>query len=457
MPPSASQPNVVFVFGDQWRAAATGYAGDPNVKTPHIDRLAAESLNLQNACAGAPVCTPYRATLMTGQHSIRHGLFINDVPLKPDGTTLAGAFKDAGYATAYVGKWHIDGHGRYTWIPPERRLGWVDYWKVLECTHRYNKSPYYVDESDEMQIWEGYDAIAQTDDAIGWLRGRDEADGPFILALSWGPPHDPYQTAPQEYRDMYDPATLELRPNVPPEREEATRRDLAGYYAHCTVLDDCLGRVRAALAEMELAENTIFVFTSDHGDMLGSHGMTHKQKPWDESLRVPFLVHWPAGLGTEGRVIDSVIDSVDIMPTLLGLCGIAVPDSVQGLDRSPVLRGDAPEDDHAALYNSVVPFGQWTRTNGGRESRGLRTRTHTYVRDLNGPWLLYDNVADPYQQQNLAGSPAHAALQADLDRQLDVRLAAIDDTFEPGEHYIAKWQYDVNPLTLTAPHNNWGG
>ena len=158
-----AQPNIVFVFGDQWRAQATGYAGEPSVRTPNLDRLAGESLNLTNAVSNCPLCTPYRASLLTGQYPLTHGLFVNDVPLDPHATSLGKVFAAHGYDTAYIGKWHVDGHGRSAFIPRERRQGF-SFWKVLECTHNYNKSPYYADENVKL-FWDGYDAIAQTREA----------------------------------------------------------------------------------------------------------------------------------------------------------------------------------------------------------------------------------------------------------------------------------------------------
>ncbi|MGB1717243.1 MAG: sulfatase-like hydrolase/transferase, partial [Candidatus Latescibacterota bacterium] len=208
------KPNVILVFGDQWRAQALGYAGDPNVQTPHLDGLAAESLNFRNAVSGCPVCCPARASLLTGQSPLEHRVIVNDVPLGDRATSIAQAFAAGGYDTAYIGKWHVDGQGRSNYIPPERRQGF-DYWKVLECTHDYNNSFYYAGDSDEKLRWEGYDAIEQTRDAQAYLRDRSGED-PFLMVLSWGPPHDPYQTAPQAYRDLYDPAALQLRPNPRP-------------------------------------------------------------------------------------------------------------------------------------------------------------------------------------------------------------------------------------------------
>jgi len=443
------QPNVVFVFGDQWRAQAFGYAGDPNVQTPTIDALADRSIRFVNATAGCPVCSPYRACFMTGQYPLTHGVFVNDVYLQPRCPSIAHAFAAAGYDTAYIGKWHVDGHGRSSYIPPEQRQGF-DFWRVLECTHEYNHSPYYADNDDTKRYWDGYDAFAQTREANRYVREHD-ADRPFLLVLSWGPPHAPYQTAPEAFRRLYDPAQLVLHPNVPPDAVDRAREDLAGYYAHCSAVDACMAELLDGLEQADLIDNTILVFTSDHGDMHGSQGAFKKQRPFDESVRVPFLLRWPAELGTAGRTLDAPIDAPDLMPTLLGLAGVPIPDSVEGLDHADYIRGGDDPGDGAALYASYQPFGQWHVGNGGRECRGVRTTRHTYVRTLDGPWLLFDNQADPYQMTNLVNRPEHAAVQADLDRLLQKKLRDTRDDFRPGVDYIAQWGYPVD-ATGTVPY-----
>jgi len=434
------KPNVVFVFADQWRAQAAGYAGDPNARTPNLDRLAGRSVNFTNAVSCCPVCSPYRASLLTGQYPLTHGVFLNDVPLQDEAVSLAQACRRAGYQTAYIGKWHLDGNHRSAFIPRERRQGF-EFWKALGCTHAYNNSLYYGDEEVKLR-WDGYDAIAQTREARQYI--RDHAGGPpFLLVLSWGPPHDPYGTAPQKYRDLFDPERIALRPNVPEQDRDKARQAAAGYYAHIAAIDDCIGELLDTLRQTGIERDTIFVFTSDHGDMLYSHGCQNKQRPYDESIRVPFLLRYPALLGESGATIDMPINSPDIMPTLLGLSGIPVPKTVEGIDFSGVLKG-APAPDSAALIACYAPFGQWTRARGGREYRGVRTRRYTYVRDLNGPWLLYDNQSDPYQLKNVCNDPEHATVQTRLDALLSERLRAAKDEFLPAGDYIAKWAYEVD-------------
>jgi arylsulfatase A-like enzyme len=438
-----TRPNVIFVFGDQWRAQAVGYSGeDPNVKTPHIDALSRESLNVTNAVAGCPVCSPYRASLLTGQYPLRHRVIVNDVFMQPDGPTLAEVFRENGYATAYLGKWHLHGQGRTAYIPKEHRLGF-EYWKVLECTHEYNHSAYYAGDSEEKLFWEGYDAIAQTHDAAQYIRDRDP-EKPFLLLLSWGPPHNPYDAAPEAFKRLYDPEKIVLRPNVPDDYEKLARTELAGYYAHCSALDACVGDLLRTLREQGLEENTLLVFTSDHGDMLGSQGQHRKQRPWDESIRVPFLLRYPARFGHQPRRVEALLDAPDIMPTLLGLAGLPIPASVEGRDFTACLDGGADPSGGEALIMCPHTFGEFKAVSGGREYRGLRTNRYTYVRSLQGPWLLYDNAVDPYQMQNLVDDPAHAGVRRELDVRLQRRLDALGDRFRPSAEYIREFGYIVD-------------
>jgi arylsulfatase A-like enzyme len=447
--PAAEKPNILFLLADQWRAAALGYASDPNVKTPNLDRLARESVNCTHAVAGCPVCCPTRASLMTGQRPLTHGVFLNDVPLPDSARTIAKVLRHAAYDTGFIGKWHLDGRGRSNFTPPERRQGFR-YWRALECTHDYNSSFYYADSPQRLK-WDGYDAFAQTRDAGQYIRDRAKAGTPFVLFLAWGAPHNPYHIAPPEYRQLYDPARLHLRPNVPAARQKAARTDLAGYYAHCTALDRCVGELWETLKQAGIEENTIVVFSSDHGDMLHSQGETRKQRPWDESIRVPLLLHFPRQLGRNGRTLSTPVNSEDLMPTLLSLCGVTIPAGVEGLDFSGHLRGGANPSDGAAVIACLSPFGEWTRGRGGKEYRGLRTERYTYVRDLHGAWLLYDNQTDPYQRDNLCNRPEHAELQARLDRQLTDKLAKQKDEFLPGPKYIERWGYKVD-ASGTVPY-----
>jgi arylsulfatase A-like enzyme len=434
-------PNLLFVFGDQWRAQACGYAGDPNVQTPCIDRFAAESVNLGHAVAGWPVCSPYRASLLTGQYPLTHGVMVNDQHIHGQPVSIAHALGVSGYATGYIGKWHINGRGRSKPVPPADRLGFA-FWRGYECTHDYNHSPYYTEDGTR-RFWDGYDAEAQTREACRFVETRDPSR-PFCLFLSWGPPHNPYETAPERFRQLYDPARIQLRPNVPPDAADAARADLAGYYAHCSALDACFGGLLETLDRTGAAENTIVVFTSDHGDMLGSHGLRRKQWPYDESIRVPFLIRGPSVLGSGPRTVTVPVNAPDILPTLLSLCGVPVPATSEGTDFSAAIRDGTPVDDDGALLACYFPFHECHYRTGGRDYRGLRTARHTYVRDRRQPWFLFDNDQDPYQMRNLADDPGSAELRVRLDALLQSRLSRCRDTFEPGWRILRR--FDV---TLT--------
>jgi arylsulfatase A-like enzyme len=209
-------------------------------------------------------------------------------------------------------------------------------------------------------------------------------------------------------------------------------------------LDECVGKLLHALEELRIVCDTIFVFTSDHGDMLHSQDEVRKQRPWDESIRVPLLIQYPRLLGKAGKRVDAVINSEDLMPTLLGLAGVPVPASVEGKDFIGCLQGGEKLPAGAALLTCPAPFGEWTRGRGGRETRGIRTPRYTYVCTLDGPWLLYDNQNDPYQLDNLVDKPQHAELQAKLDDVLRRRLKETGDQFLTAASYVEKWSYPVD-------------
>jgi arylsulfatase A-like enzyme len=437
------RPNVLFILADEWRAQATGYNGDTNVRAAVLDRLAGQSVSFDTAVSSCPVCCPYRASLITGQYPLTNGVFVNDVPLKPNGDTMGEAFTRAGYRTGWIGKWHLYGspggknERRLDYIPPDKRFGF-DYWKACECTHDYNRSLYYEGNDQTPKYWPGYDASAQSDDACSFIERQAKSSDPFCLVLSLGPPHFPLPTAPEKYRAMYREAEIRLRDNVPKDRRVEATNMLRGYYAHMAALDNCFDRLLASLDRARIAEDTIVVFTSDHGDMMLSQGLTTKLYPWDESIRVPFLVRYPRKLGAKGRKLKTPLNSPDIFPTLLGLAGIRIPDSVEGIDHSKIMTGGTESAaERGTLLNLPVPITE-ARRHGFAEYRGLRTQRHTYVRSIKGPWLLYDNQTDPYQMRNLMGKRQAKQLQTRLDRELDAELKRRKDDFLPAAEYISR-------------------
>lgn len=444
---AAKKYNLIFVFADQLRAQDLGYNGNLDVLTPQIDKLATESVNVQYAFSGCPVSCPYRASLVTGRYPLSSGIFLNDVPLDPEIMSIGKVFKDSGYNTGYIGKWHLDGHGRKTFIPKERRHGF-DYWKVLECTHEYLNS-YYWDNDNGLKQWKGYDAFAQTDDACSYIEEYSQKDKPFVLFLSFGPPHEPYEKVDSTFKALYEDKRLNLRKNVPDKKKEAAITALKGYYAHITCLDKCIGQLQQVIAQTGIEENTIFIFTSDHGDMLFSHGVQNKQRPWEESIHVPFLIKHPLVKNSFDSSV--LLNTPDIMPTLLSFCDLPVPNDIEGNDLSKMILQKEPDTTKAVLLASYHAFGQWSKKNGGFEYRGIRTRRYTYAVTLHGDWLLYDNQEDPYQLINLAFVPGYENVRNKMSILLKQKLKETNDDFMPGEYYVHQWGYQVDK-TGTIPY-----
>ncbi|MHA1571074.1 MAG: sulfatase family protein [Alphaproteobacteria bacterium] len=435
------KPNLLFVFADQLRGSSVGYAGQEAVRTPNIDAFAEMGTVYTNAVSMLPVCGPYRGSLITGRAPTSTGLVINDIPLRTDENSIAHCFKAAGYQTAYIGKWHLDGPNRPAPVPPGPRRQGFDYWMGANFEHNYDRS-YFTDNDGNVQMWGGWDAAAQTSHAIDYLKARDNAD-PFCLFLSWGPPHHPYRLVPQEYLDMYDPNAIEGRANCP----NVPREDLWGYYAQTTFLDDQFQRLLDAVDEMGLADDTIVVFTSDHGDMHGSHGLYKKQWPWNEAIKIPFVIRYP-GHVPAGREIAAPINVIDVMPTLLGLAGLSVPDTVDGINLSPHLTGSHDDPPESVLIMNPCPFSigdtrghdQYPDFKGERlEYRGAITDRYTYVRTIDRPWLLYDNREDPYQMRNLIDDAGHDDVRAHLETLMQGHMTAIGDEMMPRDHYYERF------------------
>jgi arylsulfatase A-like enzyme len=426
-PPRGRRPNILFVFPDQMRRHAMGCSGNEQVRTPNLDKLASDGVYFSNCIANCPVCTPDRAILLTGKYPLSNGTIVNDLPLLESQTTVAELLGEAGYKAGYIGKWHLDGIPRSKFTPPGlRRQGFDAYWAAYNCHHQYFNTKYYLDTPDLVRA-EGYEPDVQTDLAIDFIRRRRQE--PFFLFLSWGPPHAPYRVVPQKYLDMYNPASLQLRPNC----RNAERQAIAGYYAHITALDDDVGRLMQVLDELQIAENTLVVFTSDHGDMLWSQGRVKKQQPWEECINVPLLIRHPKVL--KPRRTDLLIGLADLAPTLLSLAGVPVLDSMEGLDLSRAIRGESgPRHDSVPIMD-ILPADQASAW-GGKEWRGIRTLRHTYARWRDEGWVLYDNVEDPFQQNNLINDSAHKKLRGTLEDKLQAWLKKLGDRFLPGEEHL---------------------
>lgn len=406
---------------DQMRGQAMGCMGNDDVRTPTLDRMAGEGRLFTRAYSPNPVCSPARGSILTGRYPHVHGEIENHMRLPVDQPTVGEALADTGYETGYVGKWHLDGDGKPGYIPPGPRRYGFDYWEGFNRGHDYHRGhPRFTDDGD--CYWEdGFQPVVQTDLTIDFLEAQADAADPFFLMLSWGPPHTPFD-APNEYSDMYDLEDLDLRPNVPDEMDTPElRRDLAEYYALITLLDDEFDRLLDVLDRLGMAEDTVVVFLSDHGEMLGSQGRQRKNYPFEESVRVPLIVRYPDQV--EPGESDALVNLVDLVPTVLSLCDVEVPECVQGRDLSSHLCGEEDGDrvGHEAIYiEGQLPYDEtW---------RAIRTDRYmlTVDRRLDTRYL-FDTERDPYQRENLANSPETMPVEEALRDRLIAMGHEYDD------------------------------
>ncbi len=444
------KPNIVYILTDQWRGSALGYAGNPDVKTPNLDAFAKTSVNFTNAVSVTPVCTPHRASLLTGKFPTTTGMFLNDLYLPAEELTMAEIYKAEGYNTAYWGKWHLDGHGRLNYTPKERRQGF-DYWKALECSHNYTKMAYYDNDNPEIKYWNEYSPFAIVKDANQYIAEHAKDDKPFLAFIAIATPHFPHDNALKKYKDMYPPESLTLNPNVTKKYEDKSRKELQGYYAHATATDEAIGTVLDKLGELDLLNNTIVVFSADHGEMMGAHDVRpfQKQVAWDESIRVPFLIRYPGIDKQKGAVVNAPINTPDILPSLLGLSNIKIPDDIDGENLTALIKNPYTNADRVALVMNVAPFA------GGYPNppyRAIRTKQYTYARTPDGPSMFFDNVADPFQMNNLLDKPEFKTIQIELDNKLNEKLAQIGDEIRPRDYYLKKYNYKFDKKKPAIPY-----
>jgi arylsulfatase A-like enzyme len=413
--------NLLFVFADELRAQSVSCDGNPEVQTPVLDRLATEGVVFDHAYSTTPVCTPARASMLTGCWPRVHKAAGNDLPIDPAAPSIARALKASGYVCGYDGKWHLGGFPRDRFIPPgAERLGFDDFWSSWNCSHQYMWPRWHRDTPEVHELPGRYEPEVQTDLAIEWLGHLrvSNPDQPFCLFVSYGPPHEPYRPTPPGMEGHYDPKDLTVRPNVPKEIANAELLDLADYYGHITALDRQLGRLVEFLEQHDILDDTLVAYSSDHGTMLGSHGLHSKQVPFEEAIAIPLVMRGRSALGPLGRHDDLIIGMVDIAPTLLGLLGIANKEQMQGLDLSahiadPTLTG-RPSSlclENALVFDNAV-------AQGIRPWWGVRTDRYTYARHLEEAWLLFDNEADPYQMLNLVDASHLADVRAEMDGHL---------------------------------------
>lgn len=414
------KPNVIWIICDQLRAQAFGHRGDPNARTPNIDNLSREGMRFEQAVAGTPWCTPFRGALLTGRYPHQIGTPKTPSQLDPRYPTVARAFNEAGYHTAWVGKWHLYGSNQSPVIPPTHRGGFR-YWLGYENNNKQNDTMVHGSGQEEPVRLPGYETDCLTDLFLehlrAHLRGSNQPNPqPFFACLSVQPPHSPYvpPTNPPYADQGPSPAEVVFRPNVPPVRwvREKAAVDLAGYYGMIRNIDWNVGRIRETLKQLGVDRETYLVFFSDHGDMLGSHAQWEKSSPWEESIRIPFIVSRVGGVSRMPvGSVDVPLNHVDIAPTTLGLCGIPKPADMVGADLSRFCRFDpkpvpaqpeqpAPEPDSAYLQQ-IIRKDHPHSVN--KTWRGVLMRDGwKYVCTPGNDWLLFDTREDPYELANLA-------------------------------------------------------
>ncbi len=439
---------------------------DP-VIAPNLDKLAGEGFAFTNAVSTCPICSPFRAMLMTGRFPMSTGITSNCMPgtdLKMDENeiTIGDILKTSGYTTGYIGKWHlevpslnksekpVDGatDAWDGWTPPGPRRHGFDVWYAYNCHGKHFDPNYWQDSPARIEI-DQWSVAHETNVAIEFISHCPD-DKPFALFMSWNPPHNPY-IAPGKYMELYAKRELPDRPNVEPDERYKSR--LKSYLAAVSSCDDHFGRLMSFLEKAGLAEHTIVVFTSDHGEMMGSHGRYAKSIWYDESIGIPFIIRW------KGRIkpnIESMpFGCYHFMPTLLGLMGIEIPETVEGTNYSKLILGKQQEKATLAVIagygnpGHLLAKGQepsiWAlqadslhqsgidwRTVG---YRGLRTERYTYVvdRGRKGEYLkrfLYDNQEDTYQLNPVI--TVHASeneIMQKLDKELQKWLEKMHDPF----------------------------
>lgn len=460
----AKHPNLVYVFADQLRTCSCGYAGDELAHTPNIDKLAQRGVNFENAISSTPVCAPYRASLMTGKYQSSTGMVINELRLSPDHECFGHVLTKAGYDTAYIGKWHMwanewGNHNlpRNAFIPPgPYRLGFDGEWQAYNFSHFYYNSPYYND-IPKVEHYKQYEPNAQTDLAIDYMRKNSKGDKPFALFMSWGPPHPPWgwDNVPPEFAEMFKGKQFPLRENYqsepttcgdmwqtpPPGYNERVQQFMQAYYAQTADIDQNVGRLMDELDKLGLAEDTIFVFTSDHGEMFGSHGYREKLIFYEEAARIPFLVQWKGHI-PEGSKTDACLDTPDIMATLLTMMNLPVPKACEGENLSQIALGKGGSEPDAAFLQGMGNTAAWA---DGTEWRAMRDKQHTFaIYRRDGKELLFDNLADPYQKKNLAEGKSNEAKVAHYRERLKKWMKAQNDTFEACTWYRDHWIQDRN-------------
>lgn len=469
-----TRPNILIIYPDQMRFDALACAGNPVIKTPHLDRLAAEGVMFTESYVSYPVCSPFRASVLTGKYAQGHGMVQNHFPLRAGQTFLAECLRDAGYRTGYIGKWHLEGGAKPGFVPVHRRFGF-EHFLGFNRGHDYLASIYF-DDAGRAHHSPRYEPDYQTDQFIDFIDAAvtaGKADGkPFFGYVSYGPPHFP-MNMPDYLRRIYRPEEVPLPPGVPnpdlqrayqklrseiycggdaramhtshaahnpapgeAETEDEIRQFIAAYYAMIHNIDWNVGRILNRLDALGVAQHTAVVFCSDHGDMLGQHGnyCGIKNEAWRAAMQVPLIIRLPNRFAPH-RSAAMVDVGVDMMPTLLDLCGVELPADMHGISYLPVLDGDATDARDAVMYQSFMQNGGNPGEYAPYAQRGIRTKDYLYVRHKNRRVMLFDERADAHEQHNLVDDAKHAKLMDEFDARIASHMQATGDDWDMAANF----------------------
>lgn len=459
------QPNIIYIMADQLRYNALGYTGNTKAITPNIDKFAGTAMNFSECVSATPVCAPYRAALLTGKYSSSTGMVTNEIRLHPNQTSIAHVLTAGNYNTGYIGKWHLwanQAGGKHNgpeteFTPPgPYRLGFNGEWSAYNFHHTNYNSVYYANSPTPVKYKKDYEPEAQFDMAIDYVKRHKNDQKPFALFLSVGIPHDPWvkSNVPAKYYDKFKNVEFKLPStwsDVPDQYMDRNTNKQAWlnnwkvnlpemmrvYYAMVSSLDDNMGNLLKALDDEQVADNTIIVFTTDHGEMFGENARVFKLTFYESAARVPFLIRWPKHIPA-GAKTDALLNTPDIMPTLLGLTGLPIPKAVEGTDLSDVCLGkpNAKQPDYAFLQG----MGHTYLWQDGFEWRAVRDKRYTYARYLrDGSELLFDNLKDPLQTKNVVKDAAYREVYNNLKQKMQVKMQSLHDEFKPLSWYRDNW------------------
>ena len=413
--------NVVVFFTDQQRHDTAGVYGNPCGLMPNFDRMALQGTFAEYAFTPQPVCGPARGALQTGKYATTLGMHHNRIRLPDEHRTMAHYFNDAGYHTGYIGKWHL---GSTTLAVPAEDRGGYQYWLAansLESSSLAYKTVLYDNDNDETRL-PGYRVDALTDAAIRYI--DDHQDEPFFLFVSFLEPHfqNPHDSYPAPDVDRST-----LYPYMPPDLGAlggTSWQHLPGYYSMIKRLDAAFGRINDALKSLELSDNTVVLYTSDHGCHFKTRNSEYKRSCHDSSIRIPMA--FSGGPFTGGGSLQGMVSLTDIAPTLLDACGIPVPGDMQGRSVLPLIteKKDAEWPDDIFVQISESQLGRCVRTKRWKysvEAPG-KDAWNDASSDVYTETFLYDLEHDPFELCNLIGLKSHRGVADVMADRLKKRM-----------------------------------